>query len=63
MSVLNVLAAGLSLYTDQRVDSAQEMGGLELTLNRVSFTQRISYLVSICDAKTWSQKKKEKEMQ
>ena len=63
MSVLNVLATGLSLYTDQRVDSAQEMGGLELPLNKVSFTQRISSLVSICDAKTWSQKKKEKEMQ
>ena len=63
MSVLNVLATGPSLCADQRVDSAQEMGGLELTLNRVSFTQRISSLVSICDAKTWSQKKKEKEMQ
>ena len=62
VSVLNVLATGLSLCADQRVDSAQEMGGLELTLNRVSFTQRISSLVSICDAKTWSQKK-EKEMQ
>ena len=62
MSVLNVLATGLSLCADQGVDSAQEMGGLELTLNRVSFTQRISSLVSICDAKTWSQKK-EKEMQ
>ena len=57
MSVLNVLATGLSLCTDQRVDSEQEMGVLELTLNRVSFTQRISSLVSICDAKTWSQKK------
>ena len=63
MSVLNVLATGLSLCADQGVDSAQEMGGLELTLNRVSFTQRISSLVSICDAKTWSQKKKEKEKQ
>ena len=57
MSVLNVLATGLSLCADQRVDSEQEMGVLELTLNRVSFTQRISSLVSICDAKTWSQKK------
>ena len=57
MGVLNVLATGPSLCADQRVDSAQEMGGLELTLNRVSFTQRISSLVSICDAKTWSQKK------
>ena len=63
VSVLNVLATGLSLCADQRVDSEQEMGVLELTLNRVSFTQRISSLVSICDAKTWSQKKKEKEMQ
>ena len=57
MSVLYVLATGLSLCADQRVDSEQEMGVLELTLNRVSFTQRISSLVSICDAKTWSQKK------
>ena len=61
MSVLNVLATGLSLCADQGVDSAQEMGGLELTLNRVSFTQRISSLVSICDAKTWSQKKKKRK--
>ena len=52
MSVLNVLATGLSLCADQGVDSAQEMGGLELTLNRVSFTQQISSLVSICDEKT-----------
>ena len=57
MSVLNVLATGLSLCADQRVDSEQEMGVLELTLNRVSFTQRISSLVSICDAKARSQKK------
>ena len=60
MSVLYVLATGLSLCADQRVDSEQEMGVLELTFNRVSFTQRISSLVSICDAKTWSQKKKGK---
>ena len=63
VSVLNVLATGLSLCADQGVDSAQEMGGLELTLNRVSFTQQISSLVSICDAKTWSHKKEEKEKQ
>ena len=61
MSVLNVLATGPSLCADQRVDSAQEMGGLELNLNRVSFTQRISSLVSICDAKTWSQKKRKRK--
>ena len=60
MSVLNVLATGLSLCADQRVDSEQEMGVLELTLNRVGFTQRISSLVSICDAKTWSQKKRKR---
>ena len=59
--MLNVLATGPSLCADQRVDSAQEMGGLELTLNRVSFTQRISSLVSICDAKTWSQKKRKRK--
>ena len=61
MSVLNVLATGLSLCADQRVDSEQEMGVLELTLNRVGFTQRISSLVSICDAKTWSQKKRKRK--
>ena len=61
VSVLNVLATGLSLCADQRVDSEQEMGVLELTLNRVGFTQRISSLVSICDAKTWSQKKRKRK--
>ena len=61
VSVLNVLATGLSLCADQRVDSEQEMGVLELTLNRVSFTQRISSLVSICDAKTWSPKKRKRK--
>ena len=61
VSVLYVLATGLSSCADQRVDSEQEMGVLELTLNRVSFTQRISSLVSICDAKTWSQKKRKRK--
>ena len=55
------LGHGTVFSADQRVDSAHEMGGLELTLNRVSFTQRISSLVSICDAKTWSQKKRKRK--
>ena len=36
---------------------------LELIHKGVSFTQQISSLVLICDAKTWSHKKEEKEMQ
>ena len=35
--------------------------GLELIHKGVSFTQQISSLVSICDAKAWSHKKEEKE--
>ena len=36
--------------------------GLELIIHKgVSFTQQISSLVSICDAKAWSHKKEEKE--
>ena len=57
VSVLNVSATGLSLCTEQRVDFVWEMGDWELTLNAVSFTQQISFLVLICDAKTWSLKK------
>ena len=36
---------------------------LELIHKGVSFTQQISSLVLICDAKTWSHKKEEKEKQ
>ena len=36
--------------------------GLELIIHKgVGFTQQISSLVSICDAKAWSHKKEEKE--
>ena len=63
MSVLIVLATGLSLCAEQRVDFVQEMGDKELTHKGVSFTQQISSLVSICDAKTWSHKKEEKKKQ
>ena len=63
VSVLNVLATGLSLCAEQRVDFVQEMGDKELTHKGVSFTQQISSLVSICDAKTWSHKKEEKKKQ
>ena len=44
------------------MDFVQEMGVIQLTHKWVSFTQQISSLVLICDAKTWSYKnKKEKE--
>ena len=46
VSVLIVLATGLSLCTEQRVDFVQEMGELELTHKGVSFSQQISSLVS-----------------
>ena len=47
-----VLAARLSPCTKQRVDIAQKMGDKEL------ITQQINCLVLICEAKTWSLKKK-----
>ena len=40
------------------MDFVQEMGVIQLTHKWVSFTQQISSLVLICDAKTWSYKKK-----
>ena len=43
------------------MDFVQEMIDWELTHKGVSFTQHILSLVLICDAKTWSQKKKGKE--
>ena len=61
VSVLNVLATGLSLCAEQRVDFVQELWvTVELIHKGVSFTQQISSLVLICDAKTWSHKKEEK---
>ena len=36
MSVLNVLATGLSLYAKQRVDFVQEMGDKELIIHKES---------------------------
>ena len=61
MSVLNVSATGLSLCAEQRVDLVQELWvTLELICKGNSFTQKISPLVLICDAKTWSHKKEEK---
>ena len=58
MSVLNVSATGLSLCAEQRVDLVQELWvPLELICKGNSFTQKISSLVLICDAKTWSHKK------
>ena len=46
---------------DRVFDFVQEMGDLKLTLKRVGVTQTISSLVLICDAKTWSPKKKMKQ--
>ena len=64
MSVLIVSATGLSLFAEQRVDFVQELWvTLELIRKGVSFIQQNSSLVLICDAKTWSHKKEEKEMQ
>ena len=64
MSVLNVSATGLSLFAEQRVDFVQELWvTLELIRKGVSFTRQNSSLVLICDAKTWSHKKEEKELQ
>ena len=61
MSVLNVSATGLSLCAEQRVDLVQESWvTLELICKGNSFTQKISSLVLICDATTWSHKKEEK---
>ena len=61
MSVLIVLATGLSLFAEQRVDFVQELWvTLELIRKGVSFTQQNSSLVLICDAKTWSHKKEKK---
>ena len=41
-------------------DFVQEMGDLKLTHLGVGFTPHNSFLVLICDAKTWSPKKEEK---
>ena len=48
------------LFSRERKGGGRE--GLELIIHKgVSFTQQISSLVSICDAKAWSPKKEEKE--
>ena len=63
MSVLNVLATGLSLSAEQRVDLVQELWvTLELICKGNSFTQKIFSFVLhvICDAMTWSHKNEEK---
>ena len=49
---------GLSLCADRVLDFVQEMGDLKLALYGVGVTQTISSLVLICDAKTWSPKKR-----
>ena len=58
------MATGLSLCAEQRVDFVQEMDDKELITHKgVSSTQQISSLVLLCATKTWSHKKKEKDMQ
>ena len=49
---------GLSLCADRVLDFAQEIRDLKLALSGVGVTQTISSLVLICDAKTWSPKKR-----
>ena len=66
VSELNILATELSLFAEQRVDfNVQEnMGDLEPTHIGIRLSlNKISSLVLICDAKTWSHKKEEKELQ
>ena len=64
MSVLNVLATWLSLHAEQRVDFIQEIADQELIhIWSQTITKKISSIVLICDAKTWSHKKEEKELQ
>ena len=65
VSELNILATELSLFAEQRVDFVQEnMGDLEPTHIGIRLSvNKISSLVLICDAKTWSHKKEEKELQ
>ena len=50
--------SGPSLCADRVLDFVQEMGDLKLALYGVGVTQTISSLVLICDAKTWSPKKR-----
>ena len=63
--MLIVLATGLSLCAEQKVDFVQEMDDKELITHKgVSSTQQISSLVLLCATKTRShKKKKEKDMQ
>ena len=50
------------LFSRERKGGGGGREGLELIIHKgVSFTQQISSLVSICDAKAWSHKKEEKE--
>ena len=59
VSVLNVSATGLSLCTEQRVDFVQDMRDLKSWPIKESVPhKKISSLVLICDAKTWSHKKR-----
>ena len=58
-----VLATGLSLCAEQKVDFVQEMDDKELITHKgVSSTQQISSLVLLCATKTRSHKKKRKRI-
>ena len=57
-----VLATGLSLCAEQKVNFVQEMDDKELITHKgVSSTQQISSLVLLCATKTRSHKKKKRK--
>ena len=49
---------GLSLSADEVFDFIQMMEDIKLATQEVGVTQKISSLVLICDAKTWTLKKR-----
>ena len=49
---------GLSLSADEVFDLVQMMEDIKLAAQEVGVTQKISSLVLICDAKTWTLKKR-----
>ena len=49
---------GLSLSADEVFDFVQMMEDIKLATQEVGVTQKISSLVLICDAKTWTLKKR-----
>ena len=49
---------GLSVSADEVFDFVQMMEDIKLATQEVGVTQKISSLVLICDAKTWTSKKR-----